>query len=121
MSYMAKVMAMVSSHDLVEELVKANIITDSLGCDIIAKGREIDMSIEVRLDSQELVTEARADTLLEELADRPGFMMPDDVDTDAVAEGIGYVRSGDATLAAAMFKRALGDADLRSIDAALRA
>lgn len=119
MSYMAKATFKASSHDIVEALVKANVISDELGTDIIAKGHDVQLYVEARIDSEELVAEARADTLLGELEDRPGFMMPNDVDTSAVAEGISYVRSGQTVLAEAMFRRAMDGADLRPIEAAL--
>jgi len=119
MGYMARTIFTASSHDLVEELVKANVISDSLGADIIAKAADFQIRIEGRVDSEELVAEARADTLLGELEERPGFMMPEDVDAHAVAEGIGYVRSGQPLLAEAMFKRAMGNVDLAPIEAVL--
>lgn len=119
MSYMAKATFKASSHDLVEALVKANVISDELGSNIIAKGYDIQLYVEARINSEELVSEARADTLLGELEERPGFMMPAGVDTDAVAEGIRYVRSGEPLLAEAMFKRSMVNADLSPIEAAL--
>lgn len=121
MGYLAKTIFTASSHDLVEALVKANILSDSLGSSIIANSPDHKISVEGRIDSEELVAEARADTLLGELEDRPGFLMPEDVDTEAVGEAIGYVRSGQPLLAEAMFKRAMANADLRPVEAALHA
>ncbi|WP_210357632.1 hypothetical protein [Sphingomonas beigongshangi] len=119
---MAKIEGDISVGDIVEELVKRDILLDDLGVELVRKFGGRMLSIEIQVDPDDLVEEARTSVLTEAARDRDDYE-PDSVDADVetLAEAITATRNGEYGMAAILFCRACGLAEALPIERALRA